>query len=280
MRVLIKSAVALVLLVLLGCAGSKLLNSNKEQSQNEGNTDSPDPAILAAYDTESMALDAKLEILKAHCWQPDEASLAGGWYVSFEENGQRAPIEDIPCNGALEVAAAAYASYTLDFDVSLRDIIDAGYWPFDVIDPSVNLDDKLFDFRIQQAIALGADFNTIWQFPIGSDEWIIECKERILTEFYRNYYYPTGTTELVPELDASIIDEFWFNSIADRPMNSSDLDGDIILIPLKNYWMPGDSRKLEYDLNVLQVKVPIMREQPADSDASNEPPYTCGFSLR
>src|SRR5438046_7340879 len=63
--------------------------------------------------------------------------------IRFDTSGERAPLEQLPCPMALQLAAQYYVLSTLDTSVSLRKLIDSGFWPYDTFPTWLDLSETL-----------------------------------------------------------------------------------------------------------------------------------------
>jgi hypothetical protein len=125
--------------------------------------------------------------------------------VKLDDSGERAPIEQLPCPLALELAAKYYAIATLDNQVSLRDLVESGFWPYDTFPAALDLSETLYAFprNIEADIyyssgtaasgpdgqPLPARFSGSLATMLGSREWLLWRKAEILNEAHAELYF-------------------------------------------------------------------------------------------
>ncbi len=122
-------------------------------------------------------------------------------------------------------AAWAYALDSGDYRISLRDIVDSGFFPYGVIPAGLDWDACI------KAHSNEADLSYMDLTEIGSDEWLVRQKSSILWMFYTYYYYPTAYGGFDPNFEASLPDKlpryekFWVNPYTDKPATTDDESG-------------------------------------------------------
>ena len=245
--------VILVFAVALGCASSKLLTTEKADS-TQHSTGSELTTTLASA-SGSLKLDDRLAEVRDHCTRADHPGAY--WVIKFGQDGERAPYETVLPGTSLELAASAYAIYTLDFDVSVEDLIEEGFWPFYGVIDDLKPDSLLYDFESSRGVASGDDFKPFYKYEVGSEVWLLEVKSMILRRFYRDYYFHSLMTEPRSNMMVDIIPQFWFNPITDSPMVTGENAGDMMVKPLESYRPQMSDPKLKYDFGVFDIVVPL-----------------------
>ena len=127
--------------------------------------------------------------------QPDGCEAETWSRLELAKTGNRVPIEKIPGGMALGIAATYYAISTLDFAVTLSEVIDSGLWPYDTIPDGIDLDDELYDFPVNEQIINNGDLAP--GKSIGSPEWRVVAKWHILHCFYDDYFRRNNLDRLV-----------------------------------------------------------------------------------
>jgi hypothetical protein len=167
--------------------------------------------------------------------------------VRYDEKGPRVKWETFPGGPALEIAASNYAILTGDFDVSLKDVIDSGLWPYNIFPKGTDLNGRLYGFKAFEGIFWDNKLKKIAGPQPGTPEWWAHVRWRILDQFHENYYY----TILDPvHLRMPKIGErypaFWTNPDTGKPMKDSKDYGDYSMSDMSEF-MHCNSRI--YDVN-------------------------------
>jgi hypothetical protein len=66
---------------------------------------------------------------------------------TYDEKGPLAKWQSFPGGPALQLAAQDYALLTDDYDVSLKDVVDSGLWPYNTFPPDTSFEDRLYGFK-------------------------------------------------------------------------------------------------------------------------------------
>ena len=186
-------------------------------------------------DAPAYASAAYLSGLRA-ILRPDPHNAGWSRDVQLDTGGERAPIEQLACPLALELAAKYYAIATLDNQVSLRDLVDSGFWPYDTFPPSLDLSETLYDFprNIECNLVYMPDHPAQGSMPatparmtgslaplLGTREWLLWRKAEILNQAHAELYFNPSRAFLPRQgVDASQTDilprfaAFWTNPLA------------------------------------------------------------------
>ena len=240
---------------------------------------------------EGVSKDEHREIIAKHLkvWDSDvpESTKING-VIMLDDTGDRAPIERIPGGAALGLAAEYYSIATLDFDVTIQEVIDFGLWPFDTIPHDFDCSLRLHSFPVERAVMNNGDLDVSGEY--GSAKWRIVAKQQILHFFYEEYFVRNyrmreiidgcGTAENWPDevleqqreviitqgyplnypLDCipDFIDCFWTNDIECRNMCiNTGLIGDIEQQRLSKILMieNGFNSQLHADIEVSDINL-------------------------
>jgi hypothetical protein len=133
--------------------------------------------------------------------------------VQLDPGGERAPIELLACPLALELAAKYYAVATLDNQVSLRDLVDSGFWPYDTFPGWLDLSETLYDFprpvkcEIMYAPEYTDDKGQVYPPSfygndadgLGTPNWLLWHKAQILNQAHAELYFSPKNSLLPAE---------------------------------------------------------------------------------
>jgi hypothetical protein len=175
-------------------------------------------------------------------------------YLKFDDLGEPADISSIRSGPTLQLAASYYAMYTGDFDVSLNDLLNTGFWPF------ATFDEALLDQRVHSFSEAGMIVFELEQMPesIRDSSFLLNSRLKILTDFYRRYFYESDT-KLDP-VDASRVvkdrvQSFWMNPVTSKEMTESTELGDFRSVSLAIYNPYGAEQ--DYDILVPLINVRV-----------------------
>jgi hypothetical protein len=122
-------------------------------------------------------------------------------------------------------AAWSYALYTGDYKVSLRDIIDAGFFPYDIFPNSSDYEACITNSSPETTITY------IHLIDIGTEQWIVRQRQSILWAFYTYYYFPSsyrGIDTEYPILEPDNLKayhQFWINPYTNQPADYGKVQG-------------------------------------------------------
>ena len=188
-------------------------------------------------------------IMREHLFRAN-TPFSFGTYITFDENGTRAPIERIPAKEALSVAANYYVIVSEDFSVSIQDLLDSGYWPYDIFPDDCDRLSLLYNYPSTRGLDLDETYSGAVFDNIGSPDWILYAKNDILNSFHGEYYFDV---DLRPELDDLAPRRnaaFWINPISGNPMKEGSDQGDFSHINVSFLRPSFDSSNAEYQLDV------------------------------
>ena len=181
--------------------------------------------------TDSAAMKQHLDSLLAHYTKNE---IGRTKELQLDATAERAPIEELVCPQALALAAYYYALATADTQVSLRDIVDSGFWPYDTFPTWLDLTETLYDFNRYEDIGLGygpgAVMNGVPQpaqwygqlsTDLGTPQWLLWRKAEILNQVHAELFF-NPRAEYVPKqgIDPESEDllpkfaAFWVNPVA------------------------------------------------------------------
>lgn len=276
LALIVTTMVVIIIVVLIGCNTGKRLPTDQNDREAKDGSDS---IVLAANpvgpDGQPIIDEQyRLEVLEKHSWVI-EGLYFGGPIILYEKSGPRLPMEEIPGGIALEPAAAFYAILTLDFDVSLRDVVEAGLWPYDVFAEESFLDMKLYDFPMQVPVAYGPGFNLAVKENVGSPEWYMRCRNDILQCFYREYYYNNQGLEYEPtNIPGEPYFKFW--DFEPLPADSFGLDGkflgEVTSVPVERFRNAFHAKAPHLDFEVLWI--PYISIDKSGSPSTQDNPTT------
>jgi hypothetical protein len=170
------------------------------------------------------------------------------WRLQLDKAGPEADLGALPGGQALPAAATLYALDRLDFDVSLRDLAEQGYWPY-AFPAGTDLEQRIqrSDTALLGCTALG---NSWWLDNLGTAEWHAAAKAQILLHYaaalnsflgpaFAADYAPAaapgaatgrtsgpttaGTGAEIPQLP---LEAFFVNPYTGKPMEERDSPGD------------------------------------------------------
>jgi hypothetical protein len=181
---------------------------------------------------ESASAQAHLDALLTQMAPLDKHGATTG--IIMDASGERAPLEELACPQALALAAHYYAIETADMQVSLRDIIDAGFWPYDTFPTWLDLSETLYEFPREEQAQLGftTRSNKAWVADydhwtgylaqgLGTPEWLLWRKAEILNQVHTELFFKphpewipaqgvdVESGEVLPRFAA-----FWVNPLA------------------------------------------------------------------
>jgi hypothetical protein len=167
--------------------------------------------------------------------------------VIFEETGAPAPLHDLIQGNALNTAAAYYALTTRDFTVTVGDVIDSGFYPFNDLPATVSRDMSIGNNSGVLPTFEGSLLNTI-----GTSEWLIEAKNRVLSEYYESCYlaHCSGCSNRNTKLPDDYLvnmernSSFWINPITDEIMVEGTTAGDYRVV---------DNQGFLFDMSCMNV---------------------------
>ena len=129
--------------------------------------------------------------------------------LNFEQAGPRLPIEDLPAGHTLVIAAYFYSLVTGDFAVSLGDLMDGGFWPYDVYDAKYR-DYYLYETGfIRNGILSSHPDDPEWLEAITADSSLYDARRDILNDFYREYLEANRNDIDVALAALKPLDAFW-----------------------------------------------------------------------
>jgi len=131
------------------------------------------------------------------------------YFIHLKGNGPRVELDDYPGSESLVAAAWYYAMENADYEVTVGDVLENGYFPYSILPPDINLDlliRGMCDFLLSYD-----DFENF-----GSDSWKLKMKHKVLTAFYHEYYFPYNPSPehleslIMPE-ELTLYPGFWIN---------------------------------------------------------------------
>ncbi|MCC7476952.1 hypothetical protein IT575_00720 [bacterium] len=190
----------------------------------------------------------------------------GAGFVRFDSNGPRLPVEKLPAGRALELAAAAYATATLDFSVTPAELQAAGFWPYETMPESWMSDNLIYEVRGGSAINwygynLSSSINNLPFMP-NSKEWLLWMRAQILNAFHEQYFFYPILQSRFPgddypgyEAMAPRVSAFWVNPLTDTPFASGSAKGELSSWPVSTFQPQYDGARLDYALEVPHINL-------------------------
>lgn len=226
-----KTVINLILSVFLLCAvclGFACTGRNSDELATASNI-SPAPAdatgtafapglTLASQD---VTPEKRVELIKEHVVLLELRPIS---ILKLEDKGERAPIETIHGSKALQMASMFYCYSTLDFSVSVDEIVKSGFWPFDEFPSGLDRDSLLYDFS-NYIPALASDHELAYGNDVNSPRWLTSVRKEILEKYY---YSIRNMDDPAAVLNFSRVPEFWINPYSNLPMKASDSPGDYV----------------------------------------------------
>jgi hypothetical protein len=191
-----------------------------------------------------------------------ETPLAGAHFLRLDSDGTQAPFESIAAGYTLDVAAMYYAIASGDFSVSIQDVVDGGYWPFNEFPEGLNYDTRIYGCAEQRALRVDENGQGGIFEEIGSPEWVLRARADILRTYYTNYYYgqPDQTHDRSRPL-SSFITGFWTNPLNGEPMKLGGARGDFSNVPVDDFSLNPGYQRAEFAFAVPHVNVFETRQQ-------------------
>jgi len=146
----------------------------------------------------------------------------------------KSELTGYPLRNILVCAAQLYALATEDYEVTLDEVLAAGYWPYEIL-PEVEPEDCVLSRYDSNRL-----FSERTLTDVGSPEWLLRERDSILSMFIGDYYfYPDfvardAVLEYDPVLpdDLVPIEEFWVNPLTGRPFEFGEVTGQLSEWPL------------------------------------------------
>jgi len=194
------------------------------------------PALSAIAETGNPAdpdeseprqeLDARLVSLGVNPHSPEIGEI---YKFTFGEYRDRVPLVGVATPHAMRQAAVLFALDTGASTITVQDIVDNGYWPYNVF---------AVDFDYSQEISAwdeALNFHEELVKDIGSTEWVLCSKNYILGSLYNEYYYFGGlgcpeeamSAEPVLPAELKLIDAFWVSPVTGEPFAYGEARGEI-----------------------------------------------------
>ena len=167
-----------------------------------------------------------------------------------------AGLEGYPLKESLVYAASVYALDNEDYHVTLAEVVNAGYWPYEILPSGDPESIVLSSYRCKRL------FTEESIAQISTPEWRLEKRANILDEFYYEYYcYPMlvgsdSVLEFNPVLpdDLERISAFWVNPVEDAPFEYGEGKGMLREVPVS--WLSvGAKSRLEEQYASMTVDV-------------------------
>ena len=223
----------------------------------------------------------RLSILLERSYEP-ELELKLPAVIRFAREDDTTPhIVDTRFNGskALAVAATWYAASTLDFDVTMHDLMDNGFWPWDWFPVGLDPDMPFGNFGVSGTDICGRELLEWIVLNRDDPRWVMDARYTILRASYELLY----REQQIENFDALVrLPQFWFNELEGRSMLEGDADGDYGMVDPFQYQLfspafstnqPKDPQGRSYPLlNFMNFPGPVYAEasvlNPASSNAA------------
>lgn len=225
---------------------------------------------------------------------------SGPGFVRFDSDGPRLDVEHSPAGRALELAAAAYATATLDFSVTPQELKAAGFWPYDTMPADWQQDNLIYDVRggilpNWLRYSLYRDSQDLPFLP-NSQEWLLWTRAQILNAFNEQYFYAPTLQTRFPREGAPSFEQiaprcaaFWVNPLSDQAFSAGSAKGELSQWPVSTLKPLFEGADLDYDLQVPHINLcqklaagpdglPVPLQQWRHVDISGTP-QTVSFSL-
>jgi hypothetical protein len=205
------------------------------------------------------------ERTKAPAWRSrlSAASLPGGgrcWRLALHHAGRAVTAGSLPAGAALPTAATLYALATDDLDVSLADLVQAGYWPY-ALPASAEPEQRIWesDPALLACSALG---DCWWLDKVGTVDWRAAAQAQILLGYAAALR--TGVAPLTAMKRASAgppppperadlvpLAAFFTNPFTGLPMQESAAPGDFQVLPLRTVLPDGPQLNGEVKVRII-----------------------------
>lgn len=191
-------------------------------------------------------LDSRLTAYQSH---PTVVEQSGNSYeFRFVYEGDSAELLGVATPHAMRIAAAIYAIQTGKAAVTVRDVVDSGYWPFITFGPDFDYGQAVSATHAQ--IILPEALVT----EVGSDDWALGVKDYILTAFYNEYYYfgSLGTSDEkpgllpVPPSELQPTPAFWISPLTGNDFEYGEAKGYIHECPM-TWYIVGPQCRLDQE---------------------------------
>lgn len=223
-----------------------------------------------------LTTEQRLEILREHTYEP-EFTWTMPAVISFEQEGDgRQYLHDDRVSGsnALAIAATCYAASTLDFEVTMHDLMDGGFWPWDWYPEGIDPDMPFGNFGVAGTDISGIEYLEWIVLNRDDPRWVIDARYNILRASYE-LLYREEMADSYAELER--LPQFWYNEIEDRPMQESEMDGDYSLVDPMRYQLlyntnrtqDPEGRKLPL-LNYISFPGPVVANIQTNSNYDSQ----------
>jgi hypothetical protein len=153
--------------------------------------------------------------------------------VVLDEVGDPVPLRDLMQGDTLLCAAEMYAVTTLDFDVRVGEVIEAGFYPFLDLPESVTEDMAIIQNGNKKETFTSEFLNTV-----GTSAWNIDVKNIVLSNYYTVCFLAhcvgcsSDETGIPDDYIATIPRNpaFWINPVTEQPMTESNQVGDFRVV--------------------------------------------------
>ncbi|MCB1217910.1 hypothetical protein KDL44_10980 [bacterium] len=192
------------------------------------------PSAEEQYSESGLTTEQRLEILREHTYEP-EFTWKMPAAISFEQDGddrQYLHDERISGSNAIAIAATCYAASKLDFEVTMRDLMDNGFWPYEWFPEGIDPELPFGNFGISGTDISGIEYLEWIVLNRDDPRWVMDARYNILRASY-DLLYREEMADSYAELER--LPQFWYNEIEDRPMQESELDGDYSMVDPMQY---------------------------------------------
>jgi hypothetical protein len=173
-----------------------------------GEAELPTPMNRANEPVLDLPDHVAAHLCKIRIGQAGGAPEAYFYSIRLDDGSSQIDFTNLPVRDSLIAAAWFYAMNTSDYEVTIGDVIENGYYPFDLL--PANVDYSLGIYGVTSDYKLTAELLE----NISSPEWALRMKDFILSAFYREYYFPYEPSEqyleeLLPPGKLSRLEKFW-----------------------------------------------------------------------
>ncbi len=220
----------------------------------------------------STPVDQKIAIVKQHIVENLAPPIMMIKYMQYDDQGEPFEYWNYDGGRAFQIAAEYYAMYTLDFDVSVGEIVAAGFWPYDLFPADMNYDLRFHTNPLDVA-QLTTDSVNPNMLKLDEQEYLLRAKDDILQWFHRCYFFEVEQQHDITakELASKRIAEFWINPLSGELMQERPGLGDYQYYDLMSFACCAAKNKFDYSLQIPAInRHPTYQASPAGKSASDD----------
>jgi len=265
----VSMAVIVALCITFGCSlnrQSSSVSSNQPAYQLQLANTGVDGAVDRSPFYKGLTDGQVLDVIRQHAKftspppSNDKRGNFGSWDLVFETSGSTNGFDQVlGVNGpTLGAAANAYALYTLDFNVTMQDLVDSGFWPYKVFPAGVDLSQNI-DPGTWESISGSPDF--LSELP-GTAKWLLITKAAILTYYFEAIDVSQSSKELETQLTTNMNPKFFWNPFKARQMMQGPSLGDYMSGHIGDYLHRYEEQPNSYNLSIPVLNLSDMSHAP------------------